>query len=308
MIATSTLPRIWLFADYNQAESRLVAEKGPVPKLRQWYEEGVDVHAHVCQLIARVIQENRISTPINIETGLPLFTSKPWADYKKGDEEREISKRVVHAYNYGMGAIKMALITGVSVTFSEVLLKIYGVLFPEIKTHYHKWVEDCLRKTRTIWMPAPVQYRKIFWDDVSKPDVIRSAYSCYPQCTIGSMLKRTISITSRIFKEDEDGRYKDHWCTWYGEANWDHWRRLRHDNSRSPLAIYWSGFDTRLNVHDAGGISVPDDSELILWVAKTWKNIAETPIQVHKDRSVIIPVDFKKGPTWGSEDLKDYKI
>lgn len=301
-------PRIWLFGDYNQAESRIVAWKGPVPKLKKWYQEGVDVHAHVCQLIARVIQENKISTPINIETGKPLFQSKPWTDYKKGDEEREISKRVVHAYNYGMGADKMALITGVTVEFAQILLKIYGALFPEIKTNYHAWVEACLKKNRTIWMPDPVTFRKVFWDDIRNPEVIRSAYSCYPQCTIGSMLKRTISITSNIFREDEDGRYREQWCAWYGESNWEVWRKLRNGNVHTPQTILWSGFDTRLNVHDAGGISIPDDPWLIDWVAKTWKMVGETPIAVHTNEKVVIPIDFKKGTTWGSEDLKDYKI
>jgi len=301
-------PRTWLWADYNQAESRIVAWKAPVLKLRQWYQEGVDVHAHVCRLVARIIQENRIQTPLNTNTGSPLFMGKHWNDYIKGDEEREISKRVVHAYNYGMGADKMSLITGVTVEFAQILLKIYGTLFPEIKTHYHTWVEACLKRNRTIWMPPPVEFRKIFWDDVSKPDVIRSAYSCYPQCTIGSMLKRTIAKVTKIFKEDKDERYRSQWCAWYGEGNWTTWRRLRLQNDRSPQAILWSGFDVRLNVHDAGGISIPDDPGLILWVATTWKSHAETPIQISPKESVIIPVDFKKGATWGAEDLKDYKL
>jgi hypothetical protein len=302
------MTRLWLFADYNQAESRLVAWKGPVPLLKKWYQEGVDVHAHVCRLIARVIQENKIRTPLNVSTGLALFMDRPWQEYSKGTEEREISKRVVHAYNYGMGADKMALITGVTIEFATILLKIYGTLFPEIKNNYHKWVEQSLKKSRTIWMPEPVRFRKVFWDDVSKEDVIRSAYSCYPQCTIGSMLKRTISITTNIFLEDDNEVLKDRWCSWYGTDNWRAWRRLRDTRERTPQAILWSGFDVRLNVHDAGGISVPDDSSLIEWVAKTWKTIAETPIRISDKESVVIPVDFKLGTTWGAEDLKDYKL
>ena len=157
-------------------------------------------------------------------------------------------------------------------------------------------------------MPHPVEFRKVFWDDIRNPDVIRSAYSCYPQCTIGSMLKRTISITSRIFREDADEVYKREWCTWYGEHNWERWRNLRAKDDRSPQAIQWSGFDTRLNVHDAGGISIPDVDWLLAWVAKTWKDIGETPIAVHPNETVVIPIDFKVGKTWANEDLKDYKL
>lgn len=306
--AKGTAPRIWLFGDYNQAESRCVAWKGPVPLLKKWYQEGVDVHAHVCRLIARVIQENKIVTPINVATGLPLFNSKLWSEYVKGDEEREISKRVVHAYNYGMGADKMALICGVSVEFATILLKIYGTLFPEIKTRYHAWVESCLKRNRTIWMPPPVEFRKIFWDDIRSDTVIRSAYSCWPQCTIGAMLSRTIAITTKVFKEDHDEKLKEQWCLWYGTEHWDRWRKLRDADSRTPEAILWSGMDVRLNVHDAGGISVPDDPSLVVWAASTWKAVAETPIVLSKEETLIVPVDFKKGSTWGSDDLKDYKL
>ncbi len=207
-----------------------------------------------------------------------------------------------------MGADKMALIVNVTVEFAQILLKIYGTLFPEIKTNYHAWVEACLKRNRTIWMPPPVAFRKVFWDDVRKDDVIRSAYSCYPQCTIGSMLKRTISILSRTFREDEDEQYKEQWCLWYGSENWDIWRRLRSADSRSPQSILWSGFDIRLNVHDAAGISAPDEPSLIRWIASTYKQVAETPIQISNKESMIIPCDFKIGKTWGSEDLKDYKI
>jgi hypothetical protein len=303
----SLAPRVWLFADYNQAESRVVAWKGPVPKLKQWYSEGVDVHAHVCRLIAKVIQENKIQTPTNIGTGKPLFWNKYHMEYEKGDEEREISKRVVHAYNYGMGAGKMSIIVNVSEQFAEILLKIYSVLFPEIKTNYHTWVESCIRKERTIWMPKPVRFRKVFWDLVDD-ELMRSAYSCYPQCTIGAMLTRTIGICSNIFLEDKNEELREQWCAWYGKENWNTWRLLRDAHTRSPRTILWSGMDIRLNVYDAGGISIPDDSDLINWAARTWKYHAETPIAVHENETMVVPVDFKVGKTWSADDLKDYKL
>jgi hypothetical protein len=291
----------------NQAESRVVAWKGPVPKLKQWYQEGVDVHAYVCRLIAKVVQESNIQTPLNIATGKQLFKNKNWDRYSKGDEEREISKRTVHAYNYGMGVAKFALITGLSEQFATILLKIYSTLFPEIKTNYHAWVEGCIRKNRTIWMPEPVKFRKIFYDIVDD-ELMRSAYSCYPQCTVGAMLSRTIAHCCRIFKEDKDDKLREQWCAWYGGENWERWLRLRNKDVKTPEAILWSGMDVRLNIHDAGGISIPDDPALISWAVTTWKSIAETPIKISDKEELIIPVDFKIGATWGSNDLKDYKI
>ena len=296
-----TAPRVWLFADYNQAESRVVAWRGPVPRLKQWYTEGVDVHSYVCRLIARVIQENHIATPNN------LFHGKLWDQYGKGDEERELAKRTVHAYNYGMGVAKFALITGLSEQFAAILLRIYSTLFPEIKSNYHAWVESCIRKNHTIWMPEPVRFRKIFYD-VIDDELMRSAYSCYPQCTVGAMLTRTIGHCARIFREDYANEFKDQWCAWYGSVHWNDWCRLRDADVRSPKAILWGGMDIRLNVHDAGGISIPNDPDLIRWAATLWKMVAETSIQISNNETLVIPVDFKIGATWASDDLKDYKV
>jgi DNA polymerase I - 3''-5'' exonuclease and polymerase domains len=301
------LPRVWLFADYNQAESRVVAWKGPVPKLKQRYQEGVDVHSYVCNLIARVVQENNISTPINPETGKRLFRWKDHGTFGKGDEEREIAKRAVHAGNYGEGVSKFALRTGLAEDSAAIVKKIYETLFPEIKTNYQAWVERCIRKNKTICTPEPVKFRKIFYDIVSD-DLMRQAYAAYPQYTIGAMLNRTIKKCCRIFIEDTTESLKDQWKAWYGDENWDNWRHLRDSGLRTPQAILWSGMDVRLNIHDAGGISIPNDPDLIRWAATRWKEIAETPIQVHENETMIVPVDFKTGATWGAEDQKDYKL
>jgi hypothetical protein len=294
------MSNVWLFGDYNQAESRVVAWKGPVPKLKQWYSDGVDVHSYVCRLIAKVIQENNIQTP-----GM-LFRGKSHDTYGKGDEERELAKRTVHAYNYGMGVGKFSIITGLSEQFATILLKVYGTLFPEIKSGYHAWVEQSIRKDRTIWMPEPVRFRKIFYDIVND-ELMRSAFSCYPQCTVAGLLNRTIAICATIFLHDHNEEFREQWYTWYGKENWERWRVLRGKGVKTPQAILWGGMDIRLNVHDAGGLALPNDPDLIKWASKTWKAVAETPIQVRENETMIIPVDFKIGATWGSDDLKDYK-
>jgi len=309
------LPRVWLAADYNQAEVRVVAWKAPVPKLRQWFIEKKDVHNYVCRLIARVVQENKIQTPINPSSGKPLFNSKSPEEYIKGDEERELSKRCVHAYNYGMGAEKFALITGISVKLAEVLLTIYGALFPEIKRDYHGWCEKCLKKTKTIWMPDPVKFRKVFHgvNPYSPLDdnTLRSAYSCYPQCTIGAMLVRTLGKCCSIFANDISDELRTQWEAWYGKDNWDAWYRLRGSGIRTPQAILWGGMDIRLNVHDSGVMSIPNDPELMRWAATTWQRIAEVPIVItpgNPEDDLVVPVDFKVGTTLASEDMKDYKL
>ncbi len=122
------------------------------------------------------------------------------------------------------------------------------------------------------------------------------------------MLTRTLSQCARIFKEDHDERYKDQWCAWYDATNWDRWRHLRDRDSRNPQSILWGGMDIRLNIHDAGGISLPNDPDLVKWAARQWKMVAETPIQVTLTETMIIPVDFKVGPTMSNDDLHELKV
>ena len=276
----------------------MVAWKGPVKRLKQWYIEGLDVHLKVCQDIARVVQESKIT----IASG--MFTKKHWSEYSKDDIERYTAKRTVHANNYGMGKSKFALITNLQEEHAEVLQRIYFTLFPEVKSKYQKWVEDCIKRTRTIWMPPPVKFRKIFYDIVDD-ELLRSAYSCYPQCTVSAMLNRTLTACCNIFAEDKNEKLKDQWCAWYGKDNWDHWRAARDADKRDPQSVLWRGMDIRLNVHDAGGISVPNDADMVRWAAHAWRASAETPIHIDETTNLVIPVDFKTGPTWG--DLHDYK-
>ena len=296
-------PRIWLFPDMNQAESRVVAWRGPVPKLRQWYIEGQDVHLKMTHLIAKAIQESKI--PIPKRGGIALFTRKPWDEFIKGDEEREQTKRIVHGGNYEIGGKKTALILGVSEVLARILLAIYYSLNPEIKNNYHAWIRAELKRTRTLWMPNPVRFRKVFWD-ILDDDTYRQGYASYPQCIVAAMLNRTLVHCANIFRKDSNELLKDQWCAWYGVENWDHWRSLRDVNDRSPQAILWSGMDIRLNVHDAGGISAPSDPDLVRWAVVTWRGKAEEQIWITENDPLVIPVDFKTGSSWG--ELEDYKI
>ena len=308
----TTAKRIWLFGDYNQAESRVVAWRGPVKKLKQWYSEGRDVHLETTLLIAKIVQQNNLKLPQGLYETIPwdafcdgTLTHKTCAHYRKGSEEREQTKRIIHGYNYKVGKKKVSLILNVPEAVAELLMTIYGKLNPDIAGGYHVWIENEIRRTRMIVTPEPVRFRKVFWDQIND-DTYRQAYASYPQIIIASMLNRTLEYCCTIFRRDDNEDLKDQWCAWYGAGNWDDWRKLRDSDVRSPLAILWGGMDVRLNAHDAGGISIPNDPELVWWAATTWKTKGEETIWIEKDIPLVIPIDFKKGPTWGL--LEDYKL
>jgi len=292
-------PRTWLFGDMAQAETRVVAWRGPVPSLKKWFLEGRDVHSNTTQMIARVIQENKLKIHKN------LFHTKHWSEYGKGDEEREVTKRVAHGYDNVIGKKRVSLILGVPEATAQMLLDLHGKVFPEIASGYHAWIRHQIKTTRTLVTPEPVRFRKVFWDLIDD-DVLRQAYASYKQIIVASILNQTLYKCARIFAEDHDETLREQWCAWYGRENLDLWRRLHDRQDRSPQAILWGGMDIRLNVHDAGGISVPDDPDILRWAANTWRAAGEVPIYITPEDPLIIPIDFKTGPTWGN--LHDYKI
>lgn len=311
----STAPRVWQSADASQAESRIVARRGPVPNLDKWYREGQDVHLKTTLLIARVIQQSGIKMPKR--DGVELFTRYRWdapcvhpshegcAHFKKGDEEREQTKRIIHGGNYKLGLKRTALILGVDEKTADILLKIYFSLNPEIASKYHRGIEHEVKTTRMITTPEPVPFQAVIWD-ILNDETYRQCYARYPQSIVGGMTARNIRIVSNVFREDKDEQLKEQWCAWYGRENWDEWRRLRDSNLRSPRSIRWSGFDVRHNGHDAASWSIPNDPDLLGWAGLVYKQTAEVPIMITKEDPLVIPVDFKVGPNLG--DMKDYKL
>jgi hypothetical protein len=270
-----TSNHIWIFGDYSQAEARVVAWAGPVPTMKSWFERGEDIHLNTAKVIARTIQENHVSMPNS------LFMGKHWSEYTKEDKkERYIGKQTNHANNYGLGKTHFGLITGLPVKYAELVQNIYFSTFPEVKTSYQAWIDYQLRETRTIWLPEPFHWRRIFYDAYG-PELSRAAYAFYAAGTVGALLVKTLNEICEVFANTLGPR--DHLWT--------------------PEYIRSGGLDVRLQIHDAVGVSVVNDPEVVAWSVKTIRNLGEIPIYV-KDSTLVIPMDFKTGPNWG--ELKDY--
>jgi len=266
--------KIWLFADYKQAESRVVAWRGPVPRLKQWFKDGVDIHTEIAKSIAKIVQENKLILPNK------LFQKKPWHELTNKDkDERQIGKTTGHAGNYGIQKNTLGLFLNMPPKYAELILAIYHTQFPEIKRGYQFWIEECIRNNRTIItaMGRP----KIFYDIIGD-ELMRAAYAYYGQSTIGDLLTNLINKISEHFQEIK-----------FNDANiW------------TPTKIRQCGFDTRLNAHDAVGISIPDSTDLIAYTVKVIKKESAYAMNIGGDE-LIIPMDFKIGRNWG--ELKDYE-
>lgn len=258
--------KVWVFADYKQAECMVVAWKGPVPKLKEWFKTGEDIHTNVCRLIAKTVQEHKIFIPNQ------LFTRKPWNEYSKDDPERDSpSKNTVHANNYGMQKRKFSLITGLPEKYAELIQGIYFALFPEIKTKYQAGIDEIARTSKTLEIPVPPERRITFYDQYGE-ELKREMYAMYAQATVGDLLIDTFND-----------------C-------WDSFERgVEPVLLKKPIYL---PVPIKLQVHDSIGVPVYNNFRDIDAVCKTIKDIGERTIYINGD-PLVIPMDFAVGKNWG---------
>ncbi len=264
------MKKVFLFGDYSQAEARVVAWAGPIPSMRTWFQTEQDIHLNVAKLIGKVVNEHKLDLPHGL-------WKKPWQELTRKDKERQYAKNTVHGNNYDMGAIKFGFITGLPLKYARIVQDIYHALFPEIRGNYHHWIKEELRRDRTL--TNPFNWKRTFYD-IYGPELERSAYAWYPQSTIGLLTIRTLTHVCEVFAKD-----------------------LRDAEVLTPQKIRAMGMDVQLQVHDSVGVVLPDDPALVAEAASTIRRIAEYPLMI-KGEELIVPMDFKVGPTWG--DQKEY--
>lgn len=279
--------RIWLIGDYNQAEVRVAAWAGPIPSLKTWFQEGQDIHIKVAQLIGKVVEENKIKLPSRLIDGTSYvpWTRKPYQELTKKDKidaglERDLAKRTVHANTNGMGPVQFGIITGLPIRAATIVQDVYHSLFPEIRGNYHRGIREQLQATRTL--TNPLGWKRTFYD-IYGPALEREAYAWYPQSTIGLLTVRTWTRCCEAFRE--------HWS--------------QEPKILTPSMIRSMGYDLQLQVHDSIGVSIQNNPQNIAITAQIIKEIAEFPLII-KGETLVIPMDFKIGPSWG--ELHDYVI
>lgn len=146
-------------ADLSQAEARIVAHLASEERLIKVFENGGDIHR---------------------KNAANIF-NKPEGEVTC--EERYIAKRVVHASNYGMGAITFAQTAGISTTDSKRLLNQYFSTYPRIRV-WHMQIRDTLTRTRCL--TTPFGRRRAFfnyWGD----SMLKEGLAYVPQSTVADI-------------------------------------------------------------------------------------------------------------------------
>jgi hypothetical protein len=278
------MKKLWLISDYSQAEIRVAAWAGPIPLMKQWFNNGEDIHINVAKLIGQEVERSKIKLPNN------LWGRKPWQDLTNDDpvdhdNERDLAKRTVHANTNGMFRTRFARITGLPIHVAGRVQDIYHNLFPEIRNGYHKWIHDCVKTTGTLI--NPLGWKRTFYKvnplsgDYDE-DELRVMYAWYPQSTIGMLTIRTLSRACEVLRSN-----------------------TAQPGILSPKAIRAMGYDVQLQVHDMIGMVVSDDIGLIRDTALLIKELGEQPMII-KGEALVIPMDFKIGPSWG--ELKKLEV
>lgn len=261
------MSKVWVFADYSQAESRVVAWHGPIPLMKQWFVNKEDIHLNTAKVVGKFVNENKIRLPQG------LF-SKPWEELTKKDaKERYVGKQTNHANNYGLGKITFSLRTGLPVKYAALIQDVYFATFPEVKTGYQARIVAQLKKDRTL--VNPWGWKRCFYD-IYGPELERAAWAWFAQSTIGILTLRMLKLVCTLFKQDLQ--------IW------------------TPENIRSMGLDVQLDVHDSIGV-VCEDTEVVE-VVRLVKSTGEYPLVIGGEE-VIIPLDFKIGDNW--KDLHDYE-
>jgi uracil-DNA glycosylase family 4 len=166
---------VFIYRDFSQAEARVVAYLARCDRLIELFDDpNRDIHTENASRI------------FGIPTSEVTF------------EQRYLAKKVVHACNYGMGPGKLveivaedAAYTGIRITLkkAEELIAKYFMLYPEIRTHFWREVENQMRATRTLTTPFGCK-REFFgrWDD----KLLREAYSYIPQSIVGWLGRKSL--------------------------------------------------------------------------------------------------------------------
>lgn len=237
--------KVFVYRDYSQAEARVVAHLAGARTLIELFNDPTrDVHL---ENAARIFKK-----------AIELVTA----------EERYLSKRGVHAANYGMQADKLMRVinaefkeTGIRITLAQAkqILDAYFMLYPEIKSVYWRDVERELRTARMLI--SPLGRKRMFFGRMDDK-LIRDGYSWKPQSTIGDLCCKALV-------------------------------RCYHEIPEADLL---------LNVHDS--LLMETDVDYAEQVAAKMGVCMDIPLTIAGE-IVHIPTDVKVGFNWGERPKKN---
>ncbi len=180
--------------DVAGAENKIVANIGPVPLMRQAFDEGKDVHRLTASLLSRYICDHFIP-PDEV-------TDKPGQTLIAGGRFslRHWGKRMNHSANYGIGPNQLADKLEIPPATAKILLEAYHNGYPEVRHGYQAQIIEMLRKNRRVF--NPFGRSRIFlgrWDNM----LFQDAFAFLPQSTVADLINRRGMLLLKDFHDVE---------------------------------------------------------------------------------------------------------
>lgn len=168
--------KIWVAADYKQAEAVIVAHIIGDVRLQHYFKK-----AFSCTKEEQDLYDvHRLTASLMF--GIPYDEVNPTA--------RKVGKTLRHACSYSAGPQVIADQLGIELKEAKHLLDLYHKANPLLKVWYSS-VQNELRTTRCLTTPMGRKHRFLDrWGD----SLFRSAYSYKPQSTVGDYLNQSMRI------------------------------------------------------------------------------------------------------------------
>lgn len=169
--------KVWVTADYKQAEAVIVAYLIGDTKLQRFFKMAFEATS----------KEDQDKYDVHKLTASEMFQ----ISYNEVTKDiRRIGKTLRHACSYSAGPQVVADQLGIELKEAKVLLDLYHKANPLLKVWYTS-IQNELRLTRTLVTPLGRKHRFL---DVYGDSLFRSAYSFLPQSTVGDFLNKSMRI------------------------------------------------------------------------------------------------------------------
>jgi len=167
-------------ADLSQAETRVVAAWGPVPRMQHAFETGIDIHRLTASLIFDIPYDE-----VSDEDG-----SSPLGD--GAHSQRHWAKQANHALSYGLGHKKFAMRHELSDEEAYRIVQRHHVAYPEIRSQFQRRVREEVMRTHMLKNPMGRKRRFLalrsllsIGDDAEGWE---QAYAHIPQSTVADII------------------------------------------------------------------------------------------------------------------------
>ena len=163
--------------DLGQAENRVVAFVAPEYKMIEAFGSNQDVHSLTASLISGLSPEEvrrQYEEGDTCPIGQGVYTWRFWG------------KKANHGLNYGLGYKTFAFYYEIPERDAKFIVTRYHQAYPGVRD-YHRWVEDELRKDRTV---TNIFGRRRKFMDRWGDALFKEAYSFIPQSTVADKINR----------------------------------------------------------------------------------------------------------------------